>query len=481
MRIPITLFYLLCSIATASTQSSIQDKINQTAQAANLQQGQLGVMLMEVQSGKVLASYNADKSLIPASTIKAITTASALKLLGASYQFKTELQYDGAIENGVLKGNLYIKGYGDPTLGSEEMEEAIGMEALLEICLQATQKAGIRAVEGAVVGDASYFKGNVAGRNWQWADLGNYYASGIWGLNLHENLYRLSFEQTSRLGATPKVAKIEPKIPSISFINELKSAGRNTGDNAYIYGGPYADTRFIRGTIPVGSGLFTIKGSIPNPPLFAAHQLRRKLIASGIHVEQDANTNLKINPKRSRQIIYTHYSPELLEIAKRANFRSVNLYCEAMIRAIGAKANADDSLEGGIEAIENYWASEGVDMRGFFLQDGSGLSARNGATPNQFACILQQISRDQSLFDVFYNTLPVGGQSGTLKSLFRNTAVVGKIRAKSGSISRVRAYTGYAKNKKGQLLAFAVIANNYTGSSRTVRKQLETLMIQFCE
>ncbi|MEM9849175.1 MAG: D-alanyl-D-alanine carboxypeptidase/D-alanyl-D-alanine-endopeptidase [Bacteroidota bacterium] len=480
MRTSITMSLLFCVLLAAQAQTSIQGKVNQLGQAANLQTGQLGVMVLNVSTGKVLASYNADKTMIPASTMKAVTTASALKMLGASYQFKTELQYDGTLENGVLRGNLYIKGYGDPSLGSAEMEAAMGMEELLQTWVNAVKKMGIRSIEGAVIGDASYFRGDIAGRNWQWADLGNYYASGAWGLNFHENLYRLSFQQTAKLGATPKVVKTKPFVPNIEFINELQSAGSNTGDNAYIYGGPYANTRIIRGTIPVGRSLFTIKGSIPNPPLFTAHHLREKLIASGITVSEKLQSSTAAKSNQKRQILHTHYSPTLVDIAKRANFKSVNLYCESMIRAIGAKNGAKNSLAGGIEAIETYWASEGVDMHGFFIQDGSGLSARNGTTPNQLACILQQIAKDKALFDTFYSTLPVGGQSGTIKYLFKNTAAAGNIRAKSGSIGRVRAYTGYAKNRAGQLLAFAVIANNYTGSSRTVRKQLADLMVRFC-
>jgi len=179
--------------------------------------------------------------------------------------------------------------------------------------------------------------------------------------------------------------------------------------------------------------------------------------------------------------LHTHYSPTLNEITKRANHKSVNLYCEAMIRAIGAKNNAKNSLEGGIEAIGNYWEAQGLGISGFFLRDGSGLSPRNGITPSQLAGILRLVSRDRALFNTFYATLPIGGQSGTVKYLFKGTAAAGNIRAKSGSLERVRSYTGYAKSSSGKLLAFAAIANNYKGSSRTIRKEFEKLMVSFCQ
>jgi D-alanyl-D-alanine carboxypeptidase/D-alanyl-D-alanine-endopeptidase (penicillin-binding protein 4) len=465
----------------AFTQSRTQQLVDQTVRAENLKAGSLGAYAIEVNSGQVIAQNNAQKIHIPASTLKAVTTATTLQILGADYQFKTELQYDGRIDNGVLRGNLYIKGFGDPTLGSDQMEEAANLETLMQEWVAAIQKAGIQRIEGKVIGDGSYFQGNLAGRNWQWADLGNYYASGVWGLNMHENFYYLSFQQQSQLGITPKVAKVRPEVPNLYFINELQSAGKNTGDNAYIYGGPYNYTRLIRGTIPVGSGLFTIKGSLPDPPFLAAHTLLYALEKAGIQTARESSTDVEEKLSTSRTTFHTHYSPTLTEIAKRANYKSVNIYCESMLRAIGAKNNAKNSLVGGIEATKAFWESKGVDVKGWFLEDGSGLSARNGITPEQLAKILQVIAQDENAFSTFYNTLPVGGQSGTIKYLFKGTRAQGNIRAKSGSIGRVRAYAGYAKNRSGELIAFAFLANNYTGGSGAVRKQLERLMVSLCE
>lgn len=462
-------------------QTRTQQRINEVVRAENMQHGSLGAYVMKVSDGTKIAAHNEEKIHIPASTVKAITTASALQILGENYQFKTELQYDGKIENGVLNGNLYIKGYGDPTLGSDQMREAVPMKSVLEMWVTAVREAGIREIKGQIVGDASYFKGDIAARSWQWADLGNYYASGVWGLNWHENFYYLSFQQQSRLGTTPTVAKTEPNIPNLYFINELTSAGANTGDNAYIYGGPYAYARVIRGTIPVGSGLFTIRGSIPDPPFLAAHSLFYALEAANISATKQAATSVEVNSSRNRTTIHTYLSPSLKEIATRANHKSINIYCESMIRAIGAKNNVENSLVGGIEAIENFWEAKGVDLDGFFLEDGSGLSARNGVTPKQLATMLRVVANDENAFDIFYSTLPIGGQSGTIQNLFRGTRAEGKIRAKSGSIGRVRAYVGYATNRSGELVTFAFFANNYVGGSSAVRDQLEQLMISLCE
>ncbi len=467
------------------TQNSIQKAIENFAKEEQLQYGEVGFAVVDMQTGKLLAHYNANKSLVPASTLKAITTLTALQILSPDFRFKTELQYDGTLDaNGVLKGNLYIKGYGDPTLGSDKMDNTLPLATLMQSWVEVIKKAGIRQIEGKIVGDASYFKGDIAGDTWQWYDLGNYYAAGTWALNIHENYYYLHFQQVEQLGATPPIAKIEPVLPNLYLINELQSAEKGSGDNAYIYGGPYAYTRFIRGTIPIGNQQFTIKGAMPDAPFFAAHSLLYALEKNGIKTAKQATTQLELSAKENNRIrttFYTHYSPPLVQIAQRANYESVNLYCESLIRALGAQENAANSLSSGIERIKDYWKNKGLNIDGWFLMDGSGLSARNGITALQMAKILQLGATERESFKAFYSTIPVGGKSGTVQSLFQNTAAAGNIRLKSGSIERVRAYTGYARTKDGGILAFSFLVNNYTGSGRTLRNKMEQVMVKLCE
>lgn len=474
--------FIFTLIQFGFTQNSIQKAIENFAKDEQILYGEVGFAVVDMQTGNVVANYNANKSLIPASTLKAITTLTALQILGTDFRFKTELQYDGTIDaNGVLKGNLYIKGYGDPTLGSDKMDNTLPLAALMKTWVEAIKKAGIRQIDGKIVGDASYFKGGEAGDTWQWYDLGNYYASGTWGLNIHENYYYLHFQQVEQLGTTPPIAKIEPTLPNLYLINELQSAEKRSGDNAYIYGGPYAYTRIVRGTIPVGNQQFTIKGAMPDPPFFVAHALLYALEENNIKTAKQATTQFELKSNGTRTTIYTHYSPPLVEIAQRANYESVNLYCESLIRALGAEEKTANTLSSGIERIKNYWKNKDLNTDGWFLMDGSGLSARNGITALQMAKILQLGTTERESFKAFYGTLPVGGKSGTVKSLFQNTAASGNIRLKSGSIERVRAYTGYARTQDGRMLAFAFLVNNYTGSGIALRNKMEKVMVKLCE
>ncbi len=473
------LSFFFCGILLA--QNKLQTAITSLANDEVLKHGAFSMTAIDVETGRVIATHAPNKSLIPASSLKVITTATALELLGKDFQFPTRLQYDGTITNGVLDGNIYIKGFGDPTLGSDQMEEAIPMKTLMQEWVMAIQKLGIRQINGYIIGDGSYFEDVLAGKTWNWADLGNYYASGAWGLNIHENLYYLDFQQNPKLGTTPKVTGTRPMIPNLEFMNDLKSAGKNTGDNAYIYGGPYSYIRTIRGTIPVGSGIFTIKGSIPDPVFQTAYQLYCALENAGIRPSKGASTQLALQKTTTRKNFHTHLSPNLATLIKRANHKSVNLYCEALLRVLGVKQGEGGSMEAGTEVVKQHWEKRGIDMSGFFMEDGSGLSPRNGVTSYQFAQLLRLVERNTSVSDIFYESLPIGGKTGTVKYMFRNTIADGKIRLKSGTIGRVRSYSGLAKAKDGRMIAFSIIANDYTCSSSVIRKKMQAVLVKLCE
>lgn len=476
---------IICFCLTFSTpaiilgQSSLAVGVKKLVEDPALRNGSLGLIVVEVGSGKVLAQHQANKTIIPASIQKVLTTATALGILGKDYVFETYLQYDGEIDNqGVLHGNLYITGTGDPTLGSQEMNGVKGLDEIMTRLRMAVQQKGIRRIEGHIVGDGTYFETGVGAPNWPWSDLGNYYASGAWGLNIHENLYYLRFQQVSTLGQSPRIAEIEPTVPGLSFRNEIKSASRNSGDNAYIYGAPYTYERYVRGTIPVGARLFSIKGAIPDPPLFTAQYLEQALRSVGIVSDGSAASQLDLdNSNIRRKLLYTHQSPVLADIIDRANKKSVNLYCESLLKAMGKANSGEGSFKAGVEAVENYWKDKGLSLDGIFIQDGSGLSPRNGVTADFFAKMLRLVAQDRDLFEPLLASLPQAGMSGSLRSKFKGTAAYGKLWAKTGTMGRVRTYAGYATNAGGKQLAFVVMANDYSGSGSAMRQKLDRFLL----
>ncbi len=453
--------------------------------APGMKNASIGICVLEVESGKKIQSYNADMSLVPASSMKVITTSTALTLLGKDYRFKTELSYDGEItQDGILKGNIYIKGYGDPTLGTEKPEGTTTWKALMEEWAGVILSQGIKEINGDIIGDASYFETAALAPTWQWNDIGNYYGAGVFGLNINANSYELEFRQNPTVGQAPKIEKITPQIENLSFINEVVSAGRNTGDNCYIYGSPYQYTAFLRGTIPAGSSTFKVKGSIPEPAFTTASLLAQTLVRQGIKISGTASTILErkrvgLDVGSSKKVFHTHSSMPLLDIVKITNEESINLYCEALLKTIGKKIKGEGSRNKGIEAIKEFWEERGIPSEGFFMEDGCGLSPRNGMSSKHIANILRKAYLDKNIGEDFKNALPIGGETGTLKYLFRNSLAKGRIWAKTGSMDRIRSYSGYAKTKSGKWLSFSIIINNYNGTSSDARQHLETLMESF--
>lgn len=482
-KICFLLFVLLCvwNQNNSAAQSNLESAIRTLAKDPVLQYGSMSISVFDVKSGQLIASHEPNKSLVPASSLKALTTATALSILGEDYQFRTTLEYDGSISsNGTLEGNVYIKGYGDPSLGSSNVEGSAGFEAVIEQFRLAIQQQGIRKINGAIIGDATFFDEQIAPSSWQYADLGNYYGAGAWGLNIHENLYYLKFRQNSRIGTTPKVASVEPEVEGLNFINHVKTASSGSGDNAYIYGGPYSNDRIVRGTIPAGSGLFTIKGALPNPALFAAFHLEAALQEVGIVTAKPATTAIKASSEK-RSIIYTHKSPVLSKIVDRTNLKSVNLFAEGLLKMIGKTQLKVGSISKGTKAIEEFWEAKGLNTKGCFIEDGSGLSRKNAITTYFLGQMLLKMEQDPKVSDTFRESLPIAGKTGTLKYRMRGTTAEGRLFAKTGSISRVRSYTGFAKSRStGKLLAFSFIVNDYTCSGSQIRQRMEKILVALC-
>jgi D-alanyl-D-alanine carboxypeptidase/D-alanyl-D-alanine-endopeptidase (penicillin-binding protein 4) len=468
-----------------SQNSAIQNHINKLLKDPALRHASFGISIMDVETGKTIASHNDNQSLIPASILKVVTTSTAAAVLGNDYKFKTELQYSGEIDKqGNLKGNLYIKGYGDPTFGSPLMEAAKPMDEVLNTFVASILNKNILCVEGYVIGDASWFGSEVNAPDWPWIDLGNYYAAGVWGLNIHENLYYLHFLQNPQLKAAPRIMNIEPAVENLVFYNEVKSAKKGSGDNAYIYGAPYSYERYVRGTIPVGTGEFTIKGSLPDPPLFAAKHLKNLLADINVPVSKGATTDrlLQTPMDKDRKTLFTYYSPELKTIIKRTNIKSVNLYCETFLKTLGKRKTGEGSeTQKGLQVIEDYWTERGLSFDGVNQVDGSGLSRTNLVTAKFMAALLRKTHLNSGINSTIYESLPVAGKSGGIKYYLRGTIAEGRLRAKTGTLENVRSFAGYATNKQGKKLAFCIIVNNHNCSGSALRKKLAPLMQAMCQ
>jgi D-alanyl-D-alanine carboxypeptidase/D-alanyl-D-alanine-endopeptidase (penicillin-binding protein 4) len=486
MKVPFVLTFLLFflfnyHVLIAQDNAALlklKNELKAMSQETLFKYGHIGFSLRAA-DGKIIHEFNGDKSLIPASNLKLLTTGTALRILGENFRFETKLVYDGVVKNGTLKGNLYIVGGGDPTLGSERIPGNLNYTQLFSFWTEKIKEAGISKIEGSIIPVNSIFEKNSIPDGWIWSDIGNYYGAGVSGLNINENFYKIFFKP-GKVGEGTQILRTEPTIPNIQFDNQVKTAAAGSGDNAYIYGGPFSSHRFISGSIPTGVSEFGIKGSIPDPGYLCSYLLYQNLLSNGIPVSQIPKSNndtIGISEQSLRNIIYVHHSIEIKEIIKYTNFYSINLYAEALLKMVAVKKGLKGDTKSGVKAMVEYWKVNGLQVEGMFLNDGSGLSPQTGIRPSQMTAFLNCMAKDSS----YFASLPTAGESGTLSRFCKGTKAEKKIVAKSGTLSKVICYSGYVKSKNGDLNSFSVFINNYNGSNSLVTSRLEKLMVMLTE
>ncbi|MDR1680116.1 MAG: D-alanyl-D-alanine carboxypeptidase/D-alanyl-D-alanine-endopeptidase [Prevotellaceae bacterium] len=459
--------YLL--FAAFNLSLNAQPAVNSLINAPGLKRANISLLVKDIETGEEIAQYRADKNTVPASTTKLVTTATALEILGKEFRFETRLQYNGEIIDSTLYGNLYIKGSGDPTLGSA----FTGNSLFLPQWVQAVKNLGIKCIEGAVIGDASLFDSEGVSPKWSWEDLGNYYASGAYGISIFDNTCRVSF-QSGPEGSRPKILRTQPEIPNLQFDNNLK-AGKTQSDNAYFYGAPLENYRSIRGRIPANRTEFISKSDIPNPVLYAAQIFTRALTDSAIIVEKEAQALFKPDSFSPRITFYVQQSPPLESIIAEINHQSNNHYAEHLFRYLGLQAATQANRENAVMVEKNYWQKNDLNISGLIVHDGCGLSPSNAISARFLTDLLCYEYRSANR-EVFIKSLPVAGESGTIKNLLKNTKLQGKVQAKSGSISGVQCYAGYIFwNEK--TYAFAVLINNFSGTRKNTVKLIEQYLL----
>lgn len=443
-----------------------------------------GICVMQCSSGQIIQEYNSNISLTPASTQKIVTTAAGLCILGEHFYYQTGLEYDGTYDSitGIIDGNLFIKGSGDPTLQSVYFKNDKDTVLLINKWSEILKSKGIKKINGMIIADASVFEDEGTESNWVWGDMGNYYGAGASGLSYMDNMYSIFFNSDNKNDST-SIVKIIPEVPDFCIINRVKSGGMD--DEAYIYGEPYDNHRYVTGTIPAGKINFEVKGSLPDPSYLLSFQLRKALISDGTDVYGGATTVRELKLKKDyhsglHSTIFYQPSPTLDNIVYWTNMYSNNLFAEHILKTIALKKHGFGTSADGIKDLIDFWKKKGIEAKGLSLCDGCGLARCNAITTRQLTDMLCVMYKE-SCFPAFYNSLPVAGKSGTMKGLLKGTIAENNLHAKSGSFNRVRSFAGYVKDKKGDQLAFSIIANNFDCSSNDMRKKMENLMLKIAE
>lgn len=437
----------------------------------------VSLCILNAVNGEAVFEFHSEESLMPASVLKLVTSSAALELLGPEYSFKTKIGFTGNLNKltGRLTGDLVIVGGGDPALGSEYFKDHYNN--FLNNWIIEIRKLGINKIEGRVIVDDSRYDYQPVPAKWLWEDAGNYYGAGAYGLSVFDNCFEIHFT-TSGEGSVPEITGIVPDQCRSELSNQLIASGDT--DEGYVFSAPYNRYKWIAGSIPVNKEDFVLKASITDPPLLLAEVFDSMLDSAGIDVAGSPTTiRIEKKPAVNEPVIISEISsPALKEIIEVLNHESVNLYAEHLLKEMGRTFNNHGTTNAGIEVLYSFLEDSGVNSSGMFLEDGSGLSPLNAITSRSLAQILLFMKNKAKYFSEFYNSLPYAGREGTLKDYFRNPVFESNLRAKSGSITRVRSYAGYFRTLSGNEMVFSILVNNYSGPSKRIITGIEDILME---
>jgi len=462
----------------AQQKSALSQAFNSFKNDPGLRNASIGFCIMNAEGGNVVFRYNDSTSLAPASCLKIVTTGAALAILGEKHVFETKLCYTGNIDsNGALHGNIVIIGGGDPTLGEDRFETRTDLNGFVKVI----KDRGIKHIDGKVIVDASYYNDDPISPKWAWDDIGNYFGCGVFGLNYAGNVYKIKLQPAPKEGSIVELIGLQPKDAGMVVENKLFTGKPGSGDQSNVFGSPNDSFRVLSGTIPASKSPFTVKGSLPNPPAWFAKNFASMLYKDGL-LSDKSQWEVKTGnaPVSGTKIMDSYASPLVRDIVHFTNLNSINLYAECLLQEIGKKTPGSGSRQAGVHAIKKYWYNKGIDTLGLLMDDGSGLSRYDGITAFQLTKMLSVIQKEK-YFDIFLNSLPVSGQSSSMKTMGKGTEMEGKIYCKTGHMDRVRAYSGYFKSKTGKWMSFSLLVNNYSLNSIEIHDRIENLLLSMIQ
>lgn len=474
---------LLCCFTLLEGQ--VPQPVKQLLKAPYMRGATLSLVVKDVENEDVLYASQPDLEVTPASVMKLVTTAAALELLGGDFRFKTTLEYDGVVTGNTLDGNLYIKGSGDPTLGSRHLATAGSPDAFISSWYNTLRSAGIRQVNGNIIADEGCFDSEGISLKWVAEDLGSYYGAGSYGINVFDNNYKLQMK-TGASGTRPELINTEPELlmKDLVFHNYL-TVSALAKDSNYVLGMPFSPHRYLYGVVPSHRGTYTVKGDIPDPALFLSCFFKQyiggDIDVKGVPVTRRILTGEGKWTDTERVALDTVYSPELKEVVRITNHVSQNLYADVLFKTLGnlyqsRPGEVLSSFGKGTAAVTSFWNDRGVDASSLVMFDGSGLSVTNKVTARFLTDLLVYMHKEALSSNMFYVSLPLVGEEGSVRNFLKGSSLQGKARLKSGSMSRVKSYAGYI-DRKGKRYAIALFVNNYSCNGRDMNRGIEQMLL----
>ena len=439
--------FMPCMLHAQTVKEKMDVQVKRLVADSQMVNAVLGFYVADAKTGELVYEVNGKTGLAPASTQKIVTSVAAFDILGKDYRYKTEMGYVGELDKEQLKGNLVIKGFGDPTFGSSRYVST-KPEIVFGKIVDYLKRFRVKKITGDIIIDASSFSFQPLPGGWIWDDIGNYYGAGTWGINWRENQYDLLLKPGNTPGDEVEITGTEPELLTFVPKNNLKNGRKGTGDNAYIYFQPYSSAPFVEGTYEGGR---KISGSFPDAPMQFAFETENLLLSNNLEIGgglEVTNDTLHNQP----DIFFSHYSPTLDSIIYWFMKRSINLYGEALVKTIGLTKSGVGSTDTGVAAVRRFYKEKGIaTLSELNIIDGSGLSPSNRVTAESLVKILSY-ARQQSWFPEFLQSFP--DYNG--------------MNLKSGTIRGAKSFAGYHTAKDGKEYVVAIIINNYDGSASSI-------------
>jgi len=458
---------------------ALAELIDRALEQSDVRAARWGVFVMSLNDGRVLYSRDADKPFTPASNMKIYTTAVGLDLLGADYRWRTSIYANKQPDtNGVIAGDLTLYGRGAPDLISKSKGDAPSLAKLADQLYQ----SGVREIRGQIIGDNSYFRGELFGVGWQWNDIQWYFGAEPSALTIDENSVEVTIAPAKQ-GSNATVV-VNPNSSPVHLTNNTMTGARDATTSIGIMRDLSGNEVRVWGDFPVDGRAFSAFLSIHDPALWAATLFKQALISRGIKVGGEARTrdfrvasNDKFDPQKAFELAYEESEP-LGTIVHRTNKESNNLFAELILRTIGKERGAsapdpdprknrergDD--EAGTAVVRSWLESKGINTRALAIRDGSGLSRLDLVTPETSARLLAAIANSNSA-TTFHDSLPIAGRDGTLSS--RLNKVTGRIFAKTGTLTYTHSLSGYATTPNNETVVFSIMCNDTTADRAALR------------
>lgn len=452
---------------------SLSQQIDAILATAPVDRAMWGIVIRRA-GGEALYERDTTRLLHPASNMKILTLAAAAERLGWDFTFETVVRATGPIEGGIVRGDVVVVGAGDPTI-SRRNDGARTLAGWADRLWD----AGVRRIEGRVIGDDSRFAGTTLGDGWQWDDLAFGYSAPVSALSFNDNTAESLVTPGVAAGARATLTLLDTAA-EVTLRNEIRTVGGDTARRISMARAPGDQVVTVSGEVPVGLEPFTLAVAVPDPPLYFAAAFRAALVARGITVTGAARSAATDPPgpaARAAPILVRHASPPLTAVGTTLMKVSQNLYAELLLHTLGA-VDGKRGTDALAETLAGWGAGPGMVAVG----DGSGLTRYNLVTAATVDLVLSRMFASPAHREPWVAAMPVAGQDGTLLRRLRGTPSEGRVFAKTGSIAYVRALSGYARALDDTWIQFSILANNFAGPGATAEidratDQIVTLLV----